>query len=689
MIQNTSLHYTVTTHHHLQISARDGTLLSVKLWLPDPQSPDERFPAILEMIPYRKDDWRFIADEQRMSYLAQRGYVCCRLDVRGTGSSLGIAYDEYTTAETQDGYDVVEWLATQPWSNGNVGMWGISWGGFAAIQVAMLQPPHLKAIVPMYATDDCYTDDVHYIGGCMVVSEFAQYAASQIGMNALPPMPCHFSDDWQRLWRERLEQTPPWILTWLRHQTDGDYWRRGSLAPHYDRIQCALYQIAGWHDGYVDSALRMHYLCSAPRKTLIGPWVHTPPDSAAPGPNLDWLHEMVRFFDYWLKGIDNDVMAEPTLVVFRREYTTPGAFVQELAGDWVGVGGIGSWEGGEVRGKAPHLPTSPSPYLELFLTTTNLTPHPSPLENSLSYPHRPTLGTQSSLCWGGGAGPNGLGRDLRPDEALSLTFTSEPLTEAIDLLGFPEVLLYLQCSAPVAHVVVRLTDVAPDGTSAQVSAGVLNLTHRHSHAEPEAIDPDEIMAVQLKLRATCYRFAPGHRIRVSVASAYWPVIWPSPYPGTNQLHCGATTPSQIRLPLLTRQATMQPPAMKATAPDLIEVGSYQPVEPVWQMTEDVIAGTRHVHIYDGDEQWLPNGDRIFTAERLQMRVSEQNPADVRFSSAVVYRLQTGNHQISVQADMVIQSNETHFHTDIALQVWLDEKPFFERNWRESIERQLC
>ncbi|MCB0150703.1 MAG: CocE/NonD family hydrolase, partial [Caldilineaceae bacterium] len=166
--------YAVRVEHNVRIPVRDGLELSANLFLPEPTTDGERFPAILEMIPYRKDDWRYATDLSRMSYLAQHGFACCRLDVRGTGSSPGIALDEYTPAETRDGYDAVEWLAAQPWCNGNVGMWGISYGGFTAIQVAMLQPPHLKAIFPVYATDDRYTDDVHYIGGCLVVSELAQ-----------------------------------------------------------------------------------------------------------------------------------------------------------------------------------------------------------------------------------------------------------------------------------------------------------------------------------------------------------------------------------------------------------------------------------------------------------------------------------------------------------------------------------
>src|SRR5262245_15404712 len=326
--------YAVGVRYNVRIPVRDGLELSANLFMPVARAADERFPAILEMIPYRKDDWRYCFDHQLMTYFAQRGYVGCRLDVRGTGSSPGLARDEYTPEETQDGYDAVEWLAAQPWCNGNVGMWGISYGGFTAIQVAMLRPPALRAIVPVYATDDRYTDDVHYNGGCLTASELAQYALSMVAMNAMPPHSEYARGDWAARWKERLEQ-PPWLIEWLRRQTDGRYSRNGSLAPEYERIACAIFQIGGWADGYTNAVLRIQEKCvNAPRKTLIGPWVHSLPDSAYPGPNLDYLHEMARFFDHWLKGAQNGVMDEPALTFYRQEYTPPEAFPARMNGAW-------------------------------------------------------------------------------------------------------------------------------------------------------------------------------------------------------------------------------------------------------------------------------------------------------------------------------------------------------------------
>src|SRR5262245_29732027 len=320
----------------VRIPARDGVELSANLWRPVPDGArrDERFPVILEMIPYGKDNWRRAVDVAHGEWFAARGFALCRLDVRGTGSSGGVALDEYTADETRDGYDAVEWLAVQPWCSGSVGMWGISYGGFTSIQVAALRPPHLKAIVPVMATDDRYTDDVHYRGGCPTVSELSQYAVSQVAMNAMPPDAAFRGSAWRDEWLARLGATPPWLFAWLRHQTDGPYWRHGSLAPDYDAIEAAIFNIGGWQDSYVDPAFRMLEQCPAPSHTLVGPWHHSWPHDAEPGPNIDELHEVDRFFDRWLRGTPNGWDAEPRIVWFERDYATPEAFPTTAPGRW-------------------------------------------------------------------------------------------------------------------------------------------------------------------------------------------------------------------------------------------------------------------------------------------------------------------------------------------------------------------
>jgi len=665
----------------VRIPAGDGLELSANLWLPRPlpDEPDQTFPAILEMIPYRKDDWRLASDMARGEWLAARGFALCRLDVRGTGSSPGIALDEYTPRETQDGYDAVEWLAAQPWCNGNVGMWGISYGGFTSIQVAMLRPPHLKAIVPVMATDDRYTDDVHYIGGCVTVSELSQYAVSMVGMNAMPPKAEYRGATWADEWKARLETTPVWLFEWLRQQHDGPYWRQGSLAPDYGAIEAAIFSIGGWMDEYVDPVLRMQERCTAPRRSLIGNWVHSLPDDSYPGPNLDWLHEMVRFFDHWLKGVDNGVMDEPGLVLFRREYADPEPFPEAWPGEWLG---LQSWPPTDAAERVLHLAPGGLPLVGGLVDDAGAEPSVE------RFRHRSTNGTRAALSWGAGGAPNGLARDLRPDESMIPTFTSPPLEEPLDVVGFPAAVLAWESSAPIATAVVRLSDVAPDGTSSQVTAGILNLTHRESHASPGPLEPGVVTSVRIQMRSTAYRFLPGHRIRLSVASSYWPVIWPSPFSAEYGLHLGGEADSRLVLPTIGDRSLPVPP-FKTTPAGLRSIGSSTEEPPTWRVTDDVIVGTVTVTSSEFGEVVMPDGmSSLYTGERLEMTTSDADPAHARMHNEVLYRLRDHGSEVLIEASGTIRSTESDFNMNVGLKVTLDGAPFFERGWLETIPRRL-
>jgi putative CocE/NonD family hydrolase len=678
----------VTTLHDVRIPVSDGLELSANLWLPEPAvdgTGPRRFPAILEMIPYRKDDWRAASDESRGEWLAARGFALCRLDIRGTGSSPGIALDEYTARETRDGYDAVEWLARQPWSTGKVGMWGISYGGFTAIQVALLHPPHLAAIVPMMATDDRYTDDVHYLGGCVTVSELSQYAVSMVGMNALPANREYRGAAWLDEWRDRLEGTPVWLYEWLRQQHDGPYWRQGSLAPHWDRLTTPTFLIGGWMDEYVDAALRMLERCTnAPRRALIGNWVHDLPHDAYPGPNLDWYHEMIRFFDHWLKGVDNGVMDEPALVAFRHEWAGPEPFPAAWPGAWIAEE---RWPPADLDESILYLASGEQPLVGNL--TVEAAPGPRIVER---FRHRPTVGTRAGLSWGAGGQPNGLARDLRPDDALCPAFTSEPLAADLDVVGVASVVLQWESPVPVATAVVRLQDVAPDGTPFQVSAGILNLTHRSSHAAPEPLEPGVVTEVRIQLRATAHRFLAGHRIRLSLASAMWPVVWPSPFVAVFGLHLGGdpAAASRLVLPIVPAgHVGADVPAFKTTPAALRDIGSYRGDPPVWQVIEDVIEGSLTVVTSEFGEATLPDGrTTLYTGERLEMTARDADPADARMHNEVVYRLRADDTEILIEADGTIQTSATDFHMDVGLRVSLDGVPFFERDWAETIPRRL-
>jgi putative CocE/NonD family hydrolase len=676
----------------VRVTARDGVELSVNLFLPRDLG-DRRAPAVLNTDPYRKDDWSSGWDLALAAYLAEHGYAYCRLDVRGTGSSGGVPMDEYTVEETNDGHDVVEWLATQPWCYGSIGMWGLSYGGFTSIQVAATRPPHLKAIVPIQATDDRYTDDVHYVGGAMTVSELSQYAVSQVAMNALPALPSAWGDAWEQRWRERLEATPVWLLEWARQQRDGPYWRQGSLAPDYGRIEAAILHITGWMDEYVDAAVRMQARCTsaAGRRTIVGPWVHGLPDHAYPGPNIDWLRELVRWFDRWLKGEPNGADTEPALTWWHRDPTPPERFPTRLEGEWCAT-----------RAWPPSDPTS----VELRLsgedrlvggtaagaasTAAGARRKATASEpaRATTFAHSPTAGMRGgSLCWGAGHKPNGLAADLRLEAGAGPTWTSGPLAEALDVLGVPVAVLHVSATQPVAHLVARLGAVAPDGTIEQVSEAILNLTHRDSHEHPTALEPGRVYKVRVPLRSAGYRFPAGHRIYLGLASAHWPVVWPSPGAGELTIHHWGETPSRLELPLAPAgNDRVAPPAFGPPA-SLPEIGSETSEDPRWEVVENDDEG--RVSISEASTTTLPDGrSTLFVGETIDMAAWKRAPGTGRFENACEYRLDQDGHRIVVVADGTTIATESAFDWNVRVRVELDGAPFFEREWRERIPRDL-
>jgi uncharacterized protein len=309
------------------IEMADGVRLAATLYLPD--EGNGPWPAVLEYLPYRKDDWTLPRDLAMYPYLVERGYVGARVDIRGTGRSEGRLPDgEYSEREQADGEEVIAWLAAQPWSNGAVGMWGISWGGFNSIQLAMRGPPALRAITAVDASDDLFNLDIHYIDGIWHLDEY------EIGIdlsNAVTRAP-DFPVDEASL-AERFD-TEPWLLSWLRRQRDGPFWRRGSLAPGYERLRVPALLVGGFLDGYRDSVPRMLEHVPAPTRAIVGPWNHAFPHDGEPGPAIEWRREVVRWFDRWLKDEEPGIEDEPRLAVYLRSWHPPDPDLAAVPGRW-------------------------------------------------------------------------------------------------------------------------------------------------------------------------------------------------------------------------------------------------------------------------------------------------------------------------------------------------------------------
>ena len=258
------------------IALPDGVRLSADLYMPDGGNAGERFPVLLEYLPYRKAEGRG-RNYPLYSYFVQRGYVVAAVDIRGTGNSEGrlIPY-EYSDIEHQDGEFVIDWLSRQNWSTGKVGMFGISWGGFNSIQMALRNPPALKAIIAVDATEDLYQEDVHFIDGIIHVDSWEM---SQDLDNARPGAPGYVIDE--AYFRDRFD-TQPWMMTYKRQQRDGAFWDRASAKGRYADIRIPSLHIAGWYDGYRDSVPRMLANVKAPVKAIIGPWSHAWPHEPYP-----------------------------------------------------------------------------------------------------------------------------------------------------------------------------------------------------------------------------------------------------------------------------------------------------------------------------------------------------------------------------------------------------------------------
>ena len=393
---------------HMLIPLKDGTKLAARIWLPD-DAKCSPVPAILEYLPYRKRDGTNERDSMTHAYLAGHGYAGVRVDIRGSGESGGLLFDEYTRQEQDDASEVITWLAAQPWCSGAIGMMGISWGGFNALQVAAHRPAALKAIVTLCSTDDRYRDDVHYMGGALLTAGLG-WASFFFTTMCHPPDPVLVGDGWRSTWLQRLENVPLFLETWLEHQRRDGYWQWGSVCEDYGAIQCPVCVVGGWTDGYTNTIPRLLERLSVPRKGLIGPWAHAYPHFALPGPQIGFLQEMLRWWDYWLKGLDTGVMDEPMLRAWMTDSVEPASFHEELPGRWIAEE---AWPPSELVSQ------------RLFLTDDGLRP-----EGALEVP-RPictpqTVGKAAGQWCPFGRGSDQAG-DQREDDAHSLVFETAPL----------------------------------------------------------------------------------------------------------------------------------------------------------------------------------------------------------------------------------------------------------------------
>ncbi len=653
----------------VRIPVRDGVRLAATLYRPDAEG---RYPALLESVPYRKDDLYWAQDGPHY-YFAARGYVGVRLDVRGTGSSEGVSTDEYSEAEQRDAVDVIAWLAAQPWCTGAVGMFGISYGGFTALQAATHAPPALRAIIPMHASDDRYTDDCHYGGGCLRDYDTGRYGNRMLGWNALPPDPEVVGADWERIWETRLREGEPWVLQWLRHQLDGPYWRSGSVRPDYGRIRCPIFAIGGFRDGYVNAPLRLFQHCQVPVKVLIGPWPHHRPHEARPGPRIDWLREACRWWDHWLKGIDTGIMAEPRVTVYVQEYDRPGSIRDETTGYWRSES---AWPPPDARPVVFMV----DPGERLVRAEAGSPPPDGAVWDPIAAV--PQVGLAGGIFAAGGV-PFGLPLDQRAEEGYCLAYTSAPLDQAMEIGGQPRLQLRVAAEGPVAMLAAKLCDVAPDGTSTLVTRGLLNLTHRSSHATPEALDPGRPYDIRLDLDCTAWRFAPGHRVRLDLAATDWPWVWPTPEPAPFRIDR-----SSCELELLALSPPSLVPPCFATPPELPQLADVRPEPPQYQVIQDHMDRSIRVHGRIGRELTLPWGTTVREWREMESFLPLEGNPGARSVGTGEVLLRRAADVFRVTTRLAVQAGTDAFDVTLTLDVTRNGKEVWRRSWAEVIPRRL-
>jgi predicted acyl esterase len=631
------------------IPTADGARLAATLHLPAAAEPA---PAVLEALPYRKDD---LTAGYRPEYARLRddhGYAVVRLDVRGTGSSEGVATDEYPEQEHRDLTDVIGWIAGQPWCTGAVGMYGTSYSGFNSLHLAAERPPALKAVIAIYSSDDRYTDDVHYMGGALRWLDLVDYPLYMVAMNALPPVPEVVGPGWREIWQRRIADSDPWLLTWLEQQRDGAYWRQGSVRPGYERIGCPTMLVGGWADGYRNNTFRTLTALAAagvPHRLLMGPWSHASTATALPGPRIDLVPEMVRWWDRWLREEPNGVDTDPPIVLFARRSSPPEPDLDACAGEWR---------------QEPGWPLERS-----VLDVRRLG------EGTVVHHTMPDTGTAAwnSCC---GHLPWGQPGDQRADDAASLTW--EWPADDLEILGHPRLRLRLATDAPVANLSAKLCDVFPDGRSALICRGLLNLTHRDGHERPAPMPVGDPVDVELELEATSWRFDPGHRLRLAVTGVDWPNTVAPPQPVTLTVDLGH---AELELPRIDGPSPCLPPQLTASAatPD-------EPSDVRWTVGHDVLARRTACAVDHGstfDEDGVRCTEHYWGEVGVDIRTWRQDlDAGARFELAW---------------PEATVSSEVHLHVDATESEWLvglelvcheGDRVVGRREWSRAVARDL-
>lgn len=647
----------------------DGCQLAARIWMPA-DAADSPVPAILEYIPYRKRDFMAVRDSRMHRYFAAHGYVSVRVDLRGSGDSTGVLEDEYLERELEDGRTVLAWIAAQPWCSGKVGMLGLSWGGFNGLQMAALDPPELGAVISVCASDDRYGDDVHYMGGCLLTDNLS-WASVMFSFNSCPPDPQLMGEGWRDQWIARLEGSGLWMKNWLEHQRRDAFWKHASVCEDYSAIKCPVFIASGWMDGYSDTVFRLLEHLDVPCKGLVGAWGHKYPQYGALGEAIGFLSESVRWWDRWLKGIENGVDDDPALTFWMQDTVAPT--LAKRPGRWAAES---NWPTERVASQSYYLnpgklvPVDGGGAIEGEQTLQ------SPLSVGLFAGKWMSLGT-----------PADIPSDQREEDGGAMIFETEPHTGEIQMLGQPRVELVVSADEPQAMVAVRLSDVAPDGKATRISFGLLNLAHRDGDESPTPLEPGRRYRVSVPLNRLGQRLPAGNRLRLSISTSYWPLAWPSPRPFSLTVHTGQ---SRIELPIRapsSEDRKIKPPSARESGSPL-RTTLLEPARREWKVVHDLASNESYVLVVnEAETRRIDEYDWTFgasTEERYSY--TDYRYDTLRAEVRTERRFSRGDWRAHTVTHTVLTSDENNFFVRATLDAYEGDSRIFARSWDEVIPR---
>ena len=615
---------------NLLIPLSDGVTLAADLHLPDAPGP---YPTLVSLYPYRKDDIIGSFTAYTRCWFAQRGYAQLLVDVRGYGGSAGKRAESFhPLVESVDTREVVEWAAAQDWSDGAVGVWGISYGGLTALAAGVARPPHLRAIAPVYPLWDVY-EDIASPGGVSTMISQNQWSTIMLAQRLAPPTFRDAAGRWLEVWHERLarvEEEGVDISHWLGRDGSDEYWRERVLP--IERIEVPTFLIGGWRDLFPQGVAAAFERIAAPKRLLFGPWLHIQPDIAAREP-VDWLGLLLRFWDEHLRGAEP--ADDPAVLAYvqgaggwRSETTWPPGDLEERVFRPAGGGALGA----------------------------------EPDDGSDEHAANPLVGSTGGQ-WDAMATGMGYPLDQGPDDVLSLTYTSAPFDAPLELAGSPTVVVdavRIDGEGPF-DLVAKLVDVAPDGGAELIASG-----WARTPGGPTTV----------RLWSTAWALAPGHRLRLSLSCADFPRTWPDPSsPRIRVARAGSSLHLSVASTRLGEP--VEPPR-----PDAVPVADRFPWTvtggPRWTIERDLANDAVTVTLGGGETMRLPEGGTLEIRQHAAAHASAAHAEGARVdASAAIDIVHPDGERVEVET----RSSAWRDRNVYEGRVTLNGHPLLERTWR--------